>query len=284
MLYIISLGLGEKDISIKGTEIAKECDMLYLENYTSFGWKKQGIEKFLNKPIISAEREIVESDKLIKQAKNKNICLLVYGDALTATTHLSLIQEAIKQNIPYKIIHGSSVLTAIAETGLSLYKFGATGSIPFKTKNIKSAYELLKNNDSIGLHTLFLLDLNPKKKKYVSISEAVNYLIHFGMNKNRLCIACSNLGNKNQRIIVRTVKELLNLPALPPPCCLIIIGKTNFFENEFLRKFRNKIKNSKTKQSNKKPYHTNHKQIIKSKKSQKNFNYLSTNKKHNPKK
>ena len=35
-LYFIGIGLNdEKDISIKGLEIIKKCDHIYLENYTS---------------------------------------------------------------------------------------------------------------------------------------------------------------------------------------------------------------------------------------------------------
>lgn len=36
MFYIIGLGLGDcKDISVKGLEIIKKCDRVYLEAYTS---------------------------------------------------------------------------------------------------------------------------------------------------------------------------------------------------------------------------------------------------------
>lgn len=36
MFYIIGLGLGDaKDISVKGLEIVRKCDRVYLEAYTS---------------------------------------------------------------------------------------------------------------------------------------------------------------------------------------------------------------------------------------------------------
>lgn len=36
MFYIIGLGLGDcKDITVKGLEIIKKCDKVYLEAYTS---------------------------------------------------------------------------------------------------------------------------------------------------------------------------------------------------------------------------------------------------------
>lgn len=36
MFYLIGLGLGDvKDITVKGLEIVKKCDRVYLESYTS---------------------------------------------------------------------------------------------------------------------------------------------------------------------------------------------------------------------------------------------------------
>lgn len=36
MLFIIGLGLGDaSDITVKGLEIVKRCDFIYLESYTS---------------------------------------------------------------------------------------------------------------------------------------------------------------------------------------------------------------------------------------------------------
>jgi diphthine synthase len=236
MLYLISLGLEKGDISIKSLETAKKCQKLYLETYTSLGASLSQLKTLFGREIIPANRSIVESDSLIKEAKNQDIALLIHGDALSATTHLSLIQEARKNNIPYKIFHSSSILTAVAETGLSLYKFGATASIPFQN-NIKSPYQILKQNDSINLHTLFLLDLNPETNAYLNITDAANYLIKNGMPKTRLCIACSGLGTENQKIFASSAE---NLPNLPPPCCFIVPGKLNFFEEEFLGAFRKK--------------------------------------------
>jgi len=36
MFYVIGLGLGDaKDVTVKGLEIIKKCDRVYLESYTS---------------------------------------------------------------------------------------------------------------------------------------------------------------------------------------------------------------------------------------------------------
>jgi len=49
---------------------------------------------------------------------------------LTATTHISLIEEAKRCGVKYKIIYNASILDAVAETGLQLYKFGKVTSMP----------------------------------------------------------------------------------------------------------------------------------------------------------
>ena len=149
MLYLIGLGLNEKSISLQGLGAIKKCKKIYLDNYTvNFPYSEKVLEKIINKRIISANREIIESDKLIKESKKQNVALLVYGSPLTATTHITLIQEAEKNKIKYEIIYNASVFDAIAETGLQIYKFGKTTSMPKWQKNFnpKSFMEIVKQN------------------------------------------------------------------------------------------------------------------------------------------
>ena len=63
VLYLIGLGLGdEKDISVKGIDIIKKCDEVYLEAYTSIlpGINHTEIEKFYGRKIILADRDFCE--------------------------------------------------------------------------------------------------------------------------------------------------------------------------------------------------------------------------------
>ena len=139
-LYLIGLGLNdEKDISIKGLEIVKKCDKVYLENYTSkLNAQIEDLEKLYNKKIIQADRKFVEeTGSILKEAKTKEIALLIIGDVFGATTHIELFIQAKKQNIPVKIINNASVLNAIGITGLSLYNFGKVTTIPRNNKEIK---------------------------------------------------------------------------------------------------------------------------------------------------
>ncbi len=42
MFYLIGIGLyDEKDITVKGLEIVKRVDKVYLEHYTSIVWKSK---------------------------------------------------------------------------------------------------------------------------------------------------------------------------------------------------------------------------------------------------
>ena len=142
MLYLISLGLYDKnDISLSALSAAKKCKILYIERYTNFfGSSNKELEKLFKKKIIEIKREEVESLKLINEAKKSDIGLLIIGDVFSATTHSALMLEAINKKIKVGVIHGSSILTAIGETGLILYNFGKTASIPKENTNIKTPY------------------------------------------------------------------------------------------------------------------------------------------------
>lgn len=63
VFYVIGLGLGdEKDITVKGLEIVKSCDDVYLEHYTSIlGVSHEKLEEFYGRKVIMADREMCET-------------------------------------------------------------------------------------------------------------------------------------------------------------------------------------------------------------------------------
>ena len=118
MLYIIGLGLNRDGISKFGLAMAKKCKKIYLENYTvDFPYTKYQLEEVIGKKIIDADRDFIESLKIIDEAGKLDVALLVYGSPLTATTHITLLQEAKQSRIRTKIIYNASVFDAIADTG-----------------------------------------------------------------------------------------------------------------------------------------------------------------------
>jgi len=240
MLYIIGLGLNnEKDITVNGLEAVKKCDLVYLENYTSkLQVSVDKLEKLYNKKIILADREFVESNKVLENAKDKNIALLITGDVFSATTHIQLILECRKLGIKYNVINNASILNAVGITGLELYKFGKITSIPFDNENIKTPIEVLNDNLKLGLHTLFLLDLNPNKNKFMTINEAINYLIKNKI-KNMKAVACCALGSENEIIKYDSLENLQKQKFNKFPQCLTIPGKLHFVEEEMLKWYTN---------------------------------------------
>ncbi len=241
-LYFIGLGIGdEKDISLKGLEAVKSCKNIYLENYTSvLQCSKKDLENLYKKKIILADRETVEKkpeQTILKNAKKENTAFLVIGDPMCATTHIDLMLRAKKEDISVKVIHNASIISAVGTTGLEIYKFGKTTSIPFENKNINAPYKILINNLEKGLHTLFLLDLNPKDKKFLTVKDAINYLEKQGLTKNTNIIACSGIGSNSQKIKYGKPDKLKNIDFKKPPYCLIIPAKLHFMEEEALKQY-----------------------------------------------
>ena len=248
-LYIVGLGLNdEKDITVKGLGVVKKCELVYLESYTSMlNCTVKDLEAFYNKKIILASRKMVESDdnKILKNAKSKNVALLVIGDPMSATTHIDLHLRARKLGINCEIIHNASIVSAVGITGLQVYKFGRIASIPLHNENVESPYDVLKGNLSLGLHTLFLLDLEPENEKYMKISDAIRYLLKVELRRNEkvfsektLCLGCARIGSENQLVKYGIAKELLRFDFGNPVQCLIVPGKLHFVEEEALSRFQ----------------------------------------------
>jgi diphthine methyl ester synthase len=234
MLYIIGLGLNERSTSQSGLDAIKKCKKVYFENYTvDFPYSEKELEKNIKKKIIPADRGVVESDKLIKEAKKENVCLLVYGSPLTATTHISLIQEAKKNKIKCEIVYNGSVLDAVAETGLQIYKFGKITSMPKWSNSFKptSFMEIVKQNQKIDAHSLILIDIGLDLKNAIEELEisAKEHSIMIGK-----IVLCSRLGTKDSKIIYKNAENIKNLNA-KKPYCLIIPSKLHFLEEEVLK-------------------------------------------------
>ncbi|MEK6940864.1 MAG: diphthine synthase [Nanoarchaeota archaeon] len=223
-------------MSIKAKETAKKCSKLYLEGYTGYCKSVKELEKLLGKKITKLSRKDVEdySKKLISKAKKNNIGILIQGHALCATTHIALLQECKEHKISYQVIHGSSVFTAVSVTGLSMYNFGKVTSIPFDNHNVKEPYNVLLQNNN--LHTLFLLDL--KDGKFMNFKDAISYLLRMDKTlANKIAVICGALGSNNERIIAGKMGELLSKELEVYPQVLIIPGKMQFYEEEFLASF-----------------------------------------------
>ena len=230
MLYIIGLGLSEKSISLEGIEKLKKCKKIYLENYTvEFPYSLEKLEKNIDRKIIPADRELVEGNDFILEAKKQDVALLIYGSPLMATTHISLIHEAKKQGVNYKIFHNASVLDVVSETGLQLYKFGKITSIPIFES--ESFIDVIKENQKINAHSLILIDIGLSFKGAIDKLESVIKKNNIKMDR---IIVCSMLGGDNSKIYYDNISKLRELK-ISPPFCFVLPGKMHFVEEDFLR-------------------------------------------------
>ena len=188
MLYLIGLGLSDEwDITLRGIQAIKASARVYLEAYTSILMvEKDRLEAFYEKPLILADREMVESqsDVILHNADTEDVSLLVVGDPfgcdnpffllnptqnpffIRATTHTDIILRARALKIPTRVIHNASIMNAVGACGLQLYNFGQTVSLVFFTDTWKpdSFYDRVKENVDLGLHTLVLLDIKVKEQ------------------------------------------------------------------------------------------------------------------------
>ena len=268
MFYLIGLGLGDaKDITVKGLEIVKKADRVYLEAYTSIlTIGKKELEKFYGRDLILADRTLVEQDAdcLLDDADEKDVVFLVVGDPFGATTHTDLVTRAIERGIQYKVIHNASILTAAGCCGLQLYNFGETVSIVMWQDgwNPDSFYDKIIGNKTRGLHTLCLLDIKMKEQtvenmmkgnkifeppRFLTVGEAVKQLLEIsekrkdcdntGIGCDTLCIGLARVGWDAQKIVAGSLSNIKDIDLGPPIHSLVIPGKMHFLEEEMVKQF-----------------------------------------------
>ncbi|CAI5759741.1 unnamed protein product [Candida verbasci] len=269
MLYLIGLGLShETDITVRGLETIRKCKRVYLEAYTSIlmAANQESLQKFYQKDIILAERELVETgaDSILVNADTDDIAFLVVGDPFGATTHTDLVIRARELGIKVETIHNASIMNAVGACGLQLYNFGQTISLVFFTDSWKpdSFYDKIHGNRKAGLHTLILLDIKVKEQgienmargrliyeppRYMNIATACQQLIEIeetrkekAYTENTPCVAISRLGSPTQTFRAGTLKELSEYDSGEPLHSLVMLGRqVHDLELEYLYAFVN---------------------------------------------
>ena len=233
MLYLIGLGLNHQSISKQGLEIVKRCKKIYLENYTvELPYSQGAIEELIGKKIFIADREFTEGFEIIDEAVRGDVALLVYGSPLTATTHITLLEEAKKSRIKVKVIYNASVFDAVAETGLQVYKFGKIASMP--KFDAESYMEVVKANLGIKAHTLILIDIGMNFN--TAVGRLAKDFLKFNVKLDKI-VVCSRLGTDGSKIYYGAVDDLGKLE-IRAPFCFIIPSNLHFLEKEVLEKFK----------------------------------------------
>lgn len=238
MLTLIGTGVCF-DLTADGVAALRKSSEIYIETYTNLisEEKISALEKTLNTKIIRLGRKDVESSFLIKRARNAYVSLLVSGDPLIATTHLSLILDAKKAGVETRIVHNSSIYTAAAgKAGMQMYKFGRTCSIPNPRPNYAptSWFDMVKENLGRDAHTLVLLDTEPQPMDAKTALDLIEGIDRGGLLKNKSIVALSRVGELDEKISCGEMEKLKKSDLGKPPFVLIIPGKLHMVEEEYL--------------------------------------------------
>ena len=251
MLILAGLGLyDEKDMPLKTLEFAKKVDKIYAEFYTAVltGTTIEKIEETIGRKIevLSREKVEYETEKLIEEAKEKDIMFLTAGDPMVATTHVDLAIEAKKRGVEVLIINAPSIYSAVGITGLQLYKFGKTTSIVFPEENYfpETPYNVIKENLERGLHTLCLLDIrvDENEKRFMTANEGLKILLELENRKKEgiitedtKAVVVARAGSLKPKLVYGKIKDLINYDFGEPLHCIIIPGKLHFMEEDALK-------------------------------------------------
>jgi diphthine synthase len=234
-MALILIGSGVSfDFTLSGLEELKSCDEAFIERYTNpiEDSKLASLQERIGKKVTLLERGQVESSFLVKKAKDSDVALIASGDPLTATTHITLVMEAKEKKIPVKIIHNSSIYSAApARAGLQIYRFGKTASLVNPRENYKptSSLEIVRKNLEMDMHSLVLLDTEPKP---MEAKAALEMLSEFDS-----AVVISRLGEPEEKITYGKISELKNKELGRAPFSVIIPAKLHLLEEEYLTSF-----------------------------------------------
>lgn len=243
-LCFVGLGLGPLGMTLEGLEEIRKADVVYLEYYTTpheptiIGV----IEKAAGRQLCVVDRGFVEEGtKIIEEASRSNVCLVVPGDPMIATTHNDLRVRALRAGIDTRVVHAASIASAAASaSGLHFYKFSRPTTITFETLgNPEQAYRQLHRNLLDGSHTLFLLEYDTEGGRGVSPSEAIAGLLRAESNFKRgvvseetFALVLGRVGREDQRNVAGPFSYLLRAECGDPPHSLVVTGRLHFTEVE----------------------------------------------------
>ncbi len=234
MLQLVGVGLDDREVTEKGLEAIESAEKVYAEFYTNTETVDlERVEEKTGSEIEKLPRDKVErEDKIIESAKEEDTAFLVSGDPLTATTHYDIKHRAEEEGLEVEVVHAPSIFTSIAETGLNVYKFGRTVTLP-EDASPQSVVDYIGKNDEIGLHTLILLDINYEagkaSEKLIDLDEEL---------AERDAVVLERANDSSQNISAGKLENFVEKDLGEPPHCIIIVGDTSHKEEEFLEAYR----------------------------------------------
>jgi diphthine synthase len=249
MLFFVGLGLyDEKDISLKGLEAVRAADTVYAEFYTSrlMGASLERLQSLYEKEIHLLTRPEVEVDPAwLEEAREKDVAFLVGGDPMVSTTHLDLRLRALEMGIRTKVIHSSSIVTAVSGmTGLQNYRFGRSTTIPFpylaRGKRIvpETPYLVLKENLARNLHTMLFLDIH--NERYMTVNVGAELLLEMEeiageqILQDQIGIGIARAGSEDAVVRADLLSRLPSQDFGGPLHIMVVPAKLHFMEAKAL--------------------------------------------------
>lgn len=243
-LHLVGLGLGSKSyLTLKALEVMEGADELLLDTYTGWvapellGWLRQ---RFGGRLRRASRKELEDgAPDVARAAGEREVAVLVPGDPLVATTHISLLLEAERQGIPYTVTYGVSAYSAAASaSGLQAYKFGRATTLPKSGAGAETCYRVIAENMERGLHTLVLLDTADggleAQEALQMLMEVEEELGRGVLRGERLTIVLVRLGAEEELVWVGEAREAAERRYPPPPHMLVFPGELHFAESEAL--------------------------------------------------
>lgn len=155
-------------------------------------------------------------------------------------------------------------MSGIGATGLQLYNFGQTVSMVFFLDNWRPAsfYDRIKENRSIGLHTLVLLDIKVKEQslenmargrkiyeppRYMTVGQCAQQMLEIEEEKKEgvyrpesLAVGAARVGGRTEKFVAGTLKQLCDADeALGAPLhSMVLLGRrAHELERDYTREF-----------------------------------------------
>lgn len=254
MLVLIGMGLhDEKDLTLRGLEEARGCEVLFAELYTSTmpGLDLGRLEGLVGKKVEVLERADLEERtyRLLEKASKRRVGLFVIGDPLISTTHVHLRLEAQRLGIESRVVHNASISSAAPSvSGLQNYKFGRSATIALPEEGFfpETPYEAVRENKGRGLHTLLYLDIKVrgKERRMMTAGEGIETLLRIEERRREgvftpetLCVALGRVGSPDCVMRAGMAGDLAGTDLGLTPHTLIVPGRLHFLEEEYLKTF-----------------------------------------------
>jgi diphthine synthase len=248
MFYLVGIGLKPGHLTPEAKEAIEKCGRVFLDTYTSAysEGSVKGLEAAIGKTIVPLGRNGIEEGfaKILKDAKEsgEGIALLVFGNALSATTHVQLLIDAKRIGIPFRAIAGISIFDFLGATGLDQYRFGRTCTIVAPCENYapESFYNTIEANFRGNLHTLCLLDIDAERDYKMPVSEALGILSRIekrlgkSVLKEATLVGLYALGSAGQVVKAGSLEKLSKSGFASFPQSLVVAARLTEKEKEAL--------------------------------------------------